>query len=414
MSSAYASQLTVADAAIDAPPMVGLDERRMQVRAYNAWSGLLGDRQWPNIEDSDLESLEFGPNSILLDFTAGRHNPAIVYIGDRLRDEGSISTDTHYISDVPHGSLVSRLVDHYPDILKNSTPIGFEAEYENASGAAIMYRGILLPFSTDDESIDFVMGVMNWKEAIPLAQETVLQQSVETALKAVLPPCAVEAWADGPQVSVNDKKAESDEEALSCDEGLLNRLADARSFADQVHLAEGRGRSALYRAIGKAWDFLLEAQQRPQELAALYEQAGLKVQSRSPLTPVIKLIFGAQYDKTRITEYSTVLSHAQQQDLPQGSLAGYLESHEGGLKGLVKAVRASRRKDKPAADPSLAQWDALRAAPTAATLVHDAGDSEFVVLIGRATADGKIAVVARAQDDAALLSRLVKSAAPLL
>lgn len=416
MSRAYASQMTQADAAIDAPPQVGVDERRMQVRAYNAWSALLGDRQWPSIEDLDLASLEFGPNSILLDFTAGRHNPAMVYVGDRLREEGGLEAEARHIAEAPSGSLVSRLTDHYPDILRNSSPIGFEAEYVNGAGADILYRGILLPFSTDDESIDFVMGVINWKEVMPVAQETVLQHSVESALQAVLPPRGMDAWADGPRLSVNDNRAEAGEEASAAGMGdnLLGRLADARLFADQVHQAEGRGRNALYRAISKAWDFALEAQERPEELAALYAQAGLKVQARSPLTPVVKLIFGAQYDKTRIAEYSCVLSYAQEQRLPQGSLSAYLEVYDGGLKGLVKAVRADRRKDKTIERAPLAQWDVLRAAPSAGTIMHDAGEAEFVMLIGRTAGDGKIEVVGKASDNAPLLQRLIKASSTLL
>src|SRR3546814_19774787 len=43
------------DAAIETPPLVGDDERRMQVRAYNYWASLLGDRRLPSIEE-DRES----------------------------------------------------------------------------------------------------------------------------------------------------------------------------------------------------------------------------------------------------------------------------------------------------------------------------------------------------------------------
>lgn len=84
------------DAAIETPPLVGADERRMQVRAYNYWASLLGDRSLPSIEDLAPQDLEdFGPYSVLLDFSTGLENPAIVYLGTALREEceieGSIS-----------------------------------------------------------------------------------------------------------------------------------------------------------------------------------------------------------------------------------------------------------------------------------------------------------------------------------
>src|SRR5690606_18840760 len=67
-------------------------------------------------------------------------------------------------ADVPPRSLLSRITDHYMQILANQAPIGFEAEFVNQRGTTILYRGILLPFSSDDETIDFIYGVINWKE----------------------------------------------------------------------------------------------------------------------------------------------------------------------------------------------------------------------------------------------------------
>src|SRR3546814_18456714 len=62
-----------------------------------------------------------------------------------------------------------------------------------------MYRGILLPFSSDDDTIDFIMGVINWKEAAPADQAEELQLSVEQALRSAAPLTApVPVWAAGP------------------------------------------------------------------------------------------------------------------------------------------------------------------------------------------------------------------------
>ena len=175
------------DGAIDAPASVGVDERRMQVRAYNYWASLLADRAYPSVEDLDLEGADFGAYSVLLDFTAGVENPGLAYIGDTLRAESQIDEDVHYISQIPGRSLLSRLTDHYLQIIANRAPIGFEAEYESDRGVTIMYRGILLPFSSDDDTIDFIMGVINWKEAAPADQAEELQLSVEQALRSAAP-----------------------------------------------------------------------------------------------------------------------------------------------------------------------------------------------------------------------------------
>src|SRR5678810_572936 len=143
----------------------GTDERRMHVRAYNYWVSLLDGRDFPSIEDLEPgEVLDFAPNSVLLDFTCGRDNPAVPYIGASIRDECGLDDDARTISDVPSRSLLSRLTDHYMQIIANRAPIGFEAEFLNQRGAPICYRGILMPFSSDGDTIDFIYGVINWKQ----------------------------------------------------------------------------------------------------------------------------------------------------------------------------------------------------------------------------------------------------------
>ena len=431
------------DGAIDPPASVGVDERRMQVRAYNYWASLLADRAYPSVEDLDLEGADFGSNAVLLDFTAGVENPGIAFVGDRLRAESQIDEDVHYISQIPGRSLLSRLTDHYLQIIANRAPIGFEAEFVNDRGTTIMYRGILLPFSSDDDTIDFIMGVINWKEAAPADQAAELQLSVEQALRSAAPLTApVPVWADGPDSEHLDDDVDHNDDAtpgfgalvdnsdvpivaareaedglegdVDLDPGADAELADwlalARETAERAIAADSRSRGALYQAVAKAWDFALVAEQQPEAFAALLDDAGLAVQDRAPMTPVVKLVFGATYDKTRLAEYACVLGHAKDEGVGRGELAAYLDRYPGGLKGLVKDARARRKPERdtdPKADDKLA---ALRTAHPAIILEHDAGDAEFVVLIARAMPGGHIGIVAKAADDPALIAKLAKRA----
>ncbi len=414
------------DEAIDSPASVGVDERRMQVRAYNYWASLLADRAYPSVEDLDLDdSVDFGPYSVLLDFTAGVENPGLSFLGDKLRAESQIDEDVHYIREVPGRSVLSRLTDHYLQIIANRAPIGFEAEFVNDRGVTIMYRGILLPFSSDDDTIDFIMGVINWKEAVPAEQEEELQLSVEQALRSAPRLTApVPVWADGPDSEHIDDEpvpgfgavGDTANPILVVDElddaaGLADWLALARATAEKALAADSRSRSALYQAVGQAWDFALAAEDAPEEFAELLDDAGLKAQERAPMTPLVKLVFGAHYDKTRVAEYACVLGHAREEGVGRGELARYLDGYPGGLKGLVKDERAKRKPAAPAEAKPDATLDALRSAQPAVILEHDAGDAEFVILIARAMPGGHVGIVAKAADDDALLAKLARKAA---
>ncbi|HEY0627829.1 MAG TPA: hypothetical protein VGD23_00715, partial [Sphingomicrobium sp.] len=170
----------------DVSMAIGADERRMHVRAYNHWCSLLDGRDFPSIEDLGPDDIEdFGPHSVLLDFTEGRDNPATPYIGTAVREECGLGDDIKSIADVPSRSLLSRLTDHYMQIIANRAPVGFEAEFVNQREESICYRGILMPFSSDGEMIDFIYGVINWKrvDQAAEAQATVEKQGPDTAIE---------------------------------------------------------------------------------------------------------------------------------------------------------------------------------------------------------------------------------------
>ncbi len=506
---------------IEAPPAgIGTDERRMQVRAYNHWASLLDERSFPSIEDLEPARLpDFGPYSVLLDFSAGIENPSVRYLGSELASECGAQGTITTLADVPSRSLLSRITDHYMQILANQAPIGFEAEFVNQRGATILYRGILLPFSSDGETIDFIFGVINWKEIADQLTTDELLLEIDQALAEDDPVAAsladrvadeVTDWADGPGAAIADLPLSADGDAphgalprplfgmdidalaseLGEEEGfgdypgegeddeapsrfgsLLNValpvsgaydphgeddgdedwsartlahpveavklpvgyepplgddydavgaeplglhdcLAAARELARVASGNEDRSRAALYAAVGRAYDVSLAAEAEPEEFAELVADSGLTIQDRAPMTPVVKLVFGADYDKTRLTEYATVLTHAHRAGIERGTLADYLRGAEGGLKGVVQAERRRRREEsgQPAAPT-----DRIRAAlarklhaiePISLDDLAPEGGEFSLVMIRRV--DGKPLVLGEVPQDIALIERAAR------
>ena len=570
------------------PEAIGQDERRMQVRAYNHWASLLGDASFPSIELLEPENLEdFGPNSVLLDFSRGIEDPAVQFLGDKLADEcGAHGSAIMKLSDVPPRSLLSRITDHYMQILANQAPIGFEAEFVNERGASVLYRGILLPFSSDEETIDFIYGVINWKEMADAATADELLLAIDQAIdeKLAAGPSEEEdtpqrhhagpvtEWADSPAHETSDvepvvaeanlwdedeagqelgsdslgsdsavsndnvasfgeapvdfgevdddlptpdfghfelddpefdefgEEIEEDEEgesgasysfasladyieaptkkvvdleaerfdpedykveepageveepseketsreveavedthddvepldtndsedggadedeaghAFDPDATLHDCLASARELAHSARLSEDRSRQALYAAVGRAYDVSLAAKEEPDAFNELIEDNGLTVQERAPMTPVVKLVFGQDYDKTRLTEYAAVLSHAHRLDLERGSLADYLAGAEGGLKSVVAAERRLRREEsgqvvEEEGDVRAKLAQKLRELDA---LMFDALSSEgpeFSLVMVRRDGEGNVAMIGEIVDDVALIERAGK------
>jgi hypothetical protein len=470
---------------------VGQDERRMQVRAYNFWASLLAERNFPSIEDLAPDALpDFGPYSVLLDFTSGVEDPAVHYLGAKLARECGTDGEIHMLSDVPSRSLLSRITDHYMQIIANQAPIGFEAEFVNQRGQTILYRGILLPFSSDDDTIDFIYGVINWKELADQLATDELMLEVDQALEVAASEPAVRRedeltdWADGPvfagetpvsadepgPVTTDDDGEDedvldlgslivrngpssiewpepsfgaspeiagdeddafeltieaSDDPAVDAlalagmiaeteaDMNLADWLASARELAHLACSSEDRTRSALYAAIGRAYDFSLAAAQDPDSFHELVEDAGLTVQDRAPMTPVVKLVFGADYDKTRLTEYAAALDQAHRVGIARGSLGAFLSAAPGGLKGVVNEERrwrkqASGKSLEPREAPRETLARKLRKLESIALGDLPGEGQEFALLVARRLPSGEVVVLGEVPDDVALLERAAK------
>ena len=521
------------------PTAIGTDERRMQVRAYNHWASLLDDRNFPSIEDLEPSDLpDFGPYSVLLDFTSGIEDPAIHFLGKELAGECGTDSEISQLSDVPSRSLLSRITDHYMQILANQAPIGFEAEFVNQRSATIAYRGILLPYSSDGESIDFIYGVINWKELADQITTDELLLEIDQALDASdLENAARESdpvtdWADGPSaqladsvsdlpsgggtefadgagdafpapefgsddfdehdeyededkeedgaledddnavvarlssliqprgmaksmsatqddsfedeagdwemdltsnpllrsvdqiVEANQKAAAEQAESEAAFEtepstkfdpeaGLYDCLAEARELAQAARTSEDRTRANLYAAVGRAYDVSLAAQKSPDEFHELVAENGLTFQDRAPMTPVVKLVFGADYDKTRLTEYASVLSHAQRVGIERGQLSGFLAEAEGGLKGIVQAERRIRKEESgkqvdPVDAPKASIAKKLRKIEGEPLDSIDPQGAEFGVLMIRRLTTGEIVVLGEVSDDIPLVEKVAR------
>jgi hypothetical protein len=289
-----------------------------------------------------------------------------------------------------------------------------------------------MPFSSDGDRIDFIYGVINWKEVADTATVTGIATEAKRVAGAAAAAEASPVWADGPNSApdsqVYDSSAALIDESLELgigyqdaeiagqgslpldpEAGLADRLCAARETAEAVKSADVRSRLALYRALGHAYDFALAAEQAPEDYAEILDDAGVRAQARAPMTPVVKLIFGVDYDKTRLTEFAAALTYGKRETVPAGELPRYLERFSGGLKGVVQAERKARRPQST--EPSVDPTETLRGAEPLAYLDLDVpGEAEFVLLVARRDPNGTLAVLAPLSDRA-LVDRALRKVA---
>jgi hypothetical protein len=259
-----------------------------------------------------------------------------------------------------------------------------------------------------------------------------LQLEVEQALAAAPPRQEhVPVWADGPTAGHLDDEKEVEDLDHIIDElelgesyalaesqpdensSLADWLDAARQSADSARDADMRTRDALYQAIGRAHDFALVAAKHPADYAELLSDAGLVAQERARFTPIVKLVFGVGYDKTRLTEFATALQFADRNAVPMGGLADILSKHDGGLKGIIAAERRAKKvaAGQHVAAPAVDPRSRLRSARVRDLSEFAGSGEEFVLLVARRDADGNVAIVGAVDADAALTEKALRKTA---
>lgn len=284
-------------------------ERRLSLRLLDYWNDLRGDKFYPSPDDIHFEDIpELAEFGFTMSLGIGGAAPKIHYLGSALKDHINMFREDGQYGETDNKPLSLALNDairRYAEVTEREGPVAFESDSFDTPGTQFAYRAIILPFSRQGREIDFILGAIRYKEKLPQA-----------ALSA------------GPAT------------------GLAQSLQECRDLASAWQAEEMKSRAVLYDTLERAYQFQFEAESIPVEFAELCAHAGINHQPRAPMTPVAKLVFGADYDKTRISEYAACLAYAKRLGREAGTLRALIEATEGGIKGCVKAERALRREEQ--------------------------------------------------------------------
>ena len=195
---------------------------------------------------------------------------------------------------------------------------------------------------------------------------------------------------------------------------LETAIADARKLAAFYHFVEARSRNALYDAIGCAYDLSLVARRYPVECLQTLRKAEIEVSDRAPLVALMKLVFGKDYDKTRLSEFATVIAHCQRKELGRGSAAQYLAETSGGIRHIVAMERLLRQGEEgveapaPRSEPRKTIARKLAREPHHGLELLDTDGDEYVLVIARRDPQGGPTLIGEVPRDIALFEKAAR------
>ena len=216
-----------------------LAERRKHGMVHNYWLSLKADRRYPSIWDLDpLEIADAGPNSVMLDLSKDPDHPEI-FVGEALRYDASSKNDRGKQADAQ--ALLSCVLDNYRAVLEKAGPIAFDEECAGEGGRLLECFGTLFPFSSTGEAIDYVFGLLSWKDVVE-EEAAYLPPLIEEE------PEVAELVEDMPEEDFADPRVEEDAaETAPVDEAVAEEIAPVEARSEERRVGkECRSRWSPY------------------------------------------------------------------------------------------------------------------------------------------------------------------------
>jgi hypothetical protein len=122
-------------------------ERRITFCLYKSWEKIAGSSGLPALKNLQRHEIAaFKSNLVLLDLRSGKDTATFHVIGNGLAEDLENDLVGRPLSEVPRRSMLSRVTDHYLEVLANRVPIAFETEFVNRDGEKGIISRYLIAF----------------------------------------------------------------------------------------------------------------------------------------------------------------------------------------------------------------------------------------------------------------------------
>lgn len=138
------------------------DERRLVLRLLAYWQDLRGDRPFPTPDEIDPAIIgDDWRSCILVELSDHPNGPVFRHLGDELAVPGFDATGRP-IESCPAPSLARAAMTYMDKVTDRRVPISMGGSLDLDDGA-LLHRSIVMPLSSDGETIDFLLAAASAK-----------------------------------------------------------------------------------------------------------------------------------------------------------------------------------------------------------------------------------------------------------
>lgn len=142
-------------------------ERRLVLRLLAHWRTLCDDRDYPSFFDLDPSAIpEMWENCFVLEIFKDEDEPRYRAMGAGLAAHVDFSLIGEPISKAPDKSLLGVAISFLDEVLRKGVPISRGDDFFKGDGTKVLFRSILLPMSDDGDTVNGILGAVNYREAV--------------------------------------------------------------------------------------------------------------------------------------------------------------------------------------------------------------------------------------------------------
>lgn len=144
------------------PPPPQQQEQRGTFRLLSYWQRIRGRRTFPALADINIADIE---EMWHMSFTIDVTNPdehVFQYFGPDLASIFNMDYTGEYLEEAMNDVIVNNTIGSYLQTLDKREPT-MEAAAFTYDGKEFRYRTLIVPLSSDDQTIDYLMGTTNYR-----------------------------------------------------------------------------------------------------------------------------------------------------------------------------------------------------------------------------------------------------------
>ena len=142
-----------------------MDERRLIYRVLRHWTEMAIAQRYPTMDNIDPWLIgDDWANCTMLKLSGDKERSTFVVVGKNLVPPG-LSLDGASIARCPRETVLADLVKHLDACAADGAPVIIDGSAEHL-GATVQYRGILLPLSSNGQSVDAIFSAANFRKMV--------------------------------------------------------------------------------------------------------------------------------------------------------------------------------------------------------------------------------------------------------